>query len=164
MVSVRVYRALLLAYPREHRQAYGELMVQLFRDRMRHDGGGFNSLIIWVQLLLDLACAAFKEHWEQTPRRQEMNERKNEVGNEEREVAVAAGGRMAGRGVMGGLVGAVVGGLMAGVVAGVGAGLGVELWDGRVGLVVGGPVGVLTGVLTGVLVGRRKVRRALAQG
>ena len=35
MISERLYRALLLVYPSEHRREYGEPMVQLFRDRMR---------------------------------------------------------------------------------------------------------------------------------
>ena len=62
MVSERVYRVLLLAYPKEHRREYGDLMVQLFRDRMRFDGNGFRALIIWVQMISDLVRAAFKEH------------------------------------------------------------------------------------------------------
>ena len=35
-----VYCRLLLVYPREHRREYEEPMIQLFRDRMRRDGGG----------------------------------------------------------------------------------------------------------------------------
>ena len=42
MISERVYRALLLAYPSEHRREYGEPMAQLFADspghRQRHPG------------------------------------------------------------------------------------------------------------------------------
>lgn len=64
MISERVYRALLLAYPREHRREYGELMVQLFGDRMRCEGGGFRSLVIWVQTLTDLVHSAFRERME----------------------------------------------------------------------------------------------------
>ena len=62
MLSERVYRALLVAYPREFRGEYGDLMIQFFRDRMRYDGGGARGLILWTRLLLDLAMSAFKEH------------------------------------------------------------------------------------------------------
>ena len=64
MLSERVYRRLLVVYPREHRREYGELMVQLFRDRMRRDGGGLRGLVVWMQMISDLAGAAFKEHKE----------------------------------------------------------------------------------------------------
>ena len=64
MLSERVYRRLLVVYPKEHRREYGELMVQLFRDRMRRDGGGFQGLHVWVQMIFDLVVAAFKEHKE----------------------------------------------------------------------------------------------------
>ena len=64
MLSERVYRRLLAAYPREYRREYEEPMVQLFRDRMRRDGGGFGSLAVWAQMIFDLVGAAFKEHKE----------------------------------------------------------------------------------------------------
>ena len=62
MISERVYRALLVAYPREFRGEYGDLMVQFFRDRMRCDGRGVRGLIVWMQLISDLAVSAFNEH------------------------------------------------------------------------------------------------------
>ena len=62
MLSERLYRTMLLVYPREHRREYGDLMVQLFRDRMRYDGGGLRGLIIWMQMIFDLAPSAFEEH------------------------------------------------------------------------------------------------------
>ncbi|MDE2718653.1 MAG: hypothetical protein OXI33_16805, partial [Chloroflexota bacterium] len=64
MLSERVYRWLLFVYPKEHRREYGELMVQLFRDRMRRDGGGFHGALVWMQMIFDLLGAAFKEHKE----------------------------------------------------------------------------------------------------
>ena len=64
MLSERVYRRLLLVYPREHRREYEEPMVQLFRDRMRRDGGGFRGTVVWTQMMFDLVGAAFKEHKE----------------------------------------------------------------------------------------------------
>ena len=62
MLSEKLYRALLSAYPREHRREYGELMVQLFRDRMRRDGGGLGVLKVWLAMIVDLVTSAFKEH------------------------------------------------------------------------------------------------------
>ena len=65
MLSERMYRALLWAYPRQHRREYGEPMVQLFRDRMRRDGGGVRTLVVWVQMVFDLVGSAFKERKEE---------------------------------------------------------------------------------------------------
>ena len=62
MLSEKLYRALLVAHPREHRREYGELMVQLFRDRMRRDGGGLGILKVWFDMLVDLVTSALKEH------------------------------------------------------------------------------------------------------
>ena len=62
--SERVYQALLVAYPSDHRRVYGDPMIQLFRDRMRRDGGGFRTLIVWVRMGSDLAASAFKERME----------------------------------------------------------------------------------------------------
>ena len=62
--SERAYQALLVAYPNEYRQVYGEPMVQLFRDRMRRDGGGARTLIVWFQMGFDLTASAFKERME----------------------------------------------------------------------------------------------------
>ena len=65
MISERLYRVLLLAYPREHRREYGEPMVQLFRDRMRRDGGGFRALVVWVQMIFDLVRSVSRERKEE---------------------------------------------------------------------------------------------------
>ena len=62
MLSEKLYRALLYAYPREYRREYGELMVQLFRDRMRRDGGGLGILKVWLETIVDLVTSALKEH------------------------------------------------------------------------------------------------------
>ncbi len=62
MLSERVYRALLVAYPRDFRGEYGDLMVQFYRDRMRCDGRGARGWVVWMQLISDLAVSAFKEH------------------------------------------------------------------------------------------------------
>ena len=65
MISERLYRVLLLAYPREHRREYGEPMVQLFRDQMRRDGGGFRALVVWVQMIFDLVRSVARERKEE---------------------------------------------------------------------------------------------------
>jgi len=62
--SERAYQALLVAYPSEHRRAYGDPMIQLFRDRMRRDGGGLGTLVVWFQMGFDLVASAFKERME----------------------------------------------------------------------------------------------------
>ena len=57
-VSGRVYRMLLLAYPRDFRDAYGPQMEQAFLDLCRQalDRGGALGLIrLWFRTLLDLA-------------------------------------------------------------------------------------------------------------
>jgi hypothetical protein len=60
------YRALLVAYPVEYRRDYGEPMTQLFVDRLREDGGGARSFLLWVQMLIDLVKTAFTERLETT--------------------------------------------------------------------------------------------------
>ncbi len=65
MLSERMYRLLLLVYPKRHRLEYGELMAQLFRDRMRRDGGGLRTLYVWLSIALDLAGSAWKERKEE---------------------------------------------------------------------------------------------------
>ena len=64
MVSEKVYRVLLRVFPSEHRREYGEPMVQMFRDRMRRDGGGLRTLVVWVQMFFDLMRSAFRERME----------------------------------------------------------------------------------------------------
>ena len=61
-----VYRVLLLLYPDEHMREYGEQMVQLFRDRMRRDGGGYRTAIVWFHILSDLLRSALNEHLERS--------------------------------------------------------------------------------------------------
>ena len=62
MFAERVYRALLVVYPREFRREYGDLMTQFVRDRMRHDGRGIRGLVMWIHVLADLARSALREH------------------------------------------------------------------------------------------------------
>ena len=62
--SERVYRAMLLAYPAEHRRNYGDPMLGLFRDRLRRDGGGFGTVRVWTDVGPDLVGSAFIERLE----------------------------------------------------------------------------------------------------
>lgn len=66
--SVRIYRMFLWLYPTEHRDDYGWLMVQLFRDRaydaMRR-GGAAGILIYWLASLLDLIRSVVEERREE---------------------------------------------------------------------------------------------------
>lgn len=64
MISERVYRVLLVLYPKDHRREYGDLMVQLFRDRMRRDGGGVRTPTLWTHMIFDLAMNALRERKE----------------------------------------------------------------------------------------------------
>jgi hypothetical protein len=60
-VSERVYRALLVAYPREFRREYGSQMRQVFRDLCREEvrNGQKRSLLrLWILTVLDLGRSA----------------------------------------------------------------------------------------------------------
>jgi hypothetical protein len=62
--SERVYRALLRAYPRELRDAYGDEMVRCFRDLCREaleDGGRLGLAALWVHTLPEWLSTALKE-------------------------------------------------------------------------------------------------------
>ncbi len=63
-VCERVYRALLVAYPKEVKREYGAQMEQAFRDLCREalDRAGMVGLLgLWVLTLLDLATSALAE-------------------------------------------------------------------------------------------------------
>ncbi len=65
-VHERIYRVLLMAYPAEHRDAYGEPMTQLLRDRIRDEGGGVRTALVWADVIADLARSALIERTETT--------------------------------------------------------------------------------------------------
>ena len=65
-VHERLYRSLLVAYPADHRREYGESMTQLFRDRLRDEGGGMRTAAVWVSVALDLVKSALSERTETT--------------------------------------------------------------------------------------------------
>lgn len=68
-ISITVYRFLLLVYPPPHRQTYGPLMRQLFRD-LCHDAytqnGFFGLARLWIRTLPDLAASLSAAYLEAT--------------------------------------------------------------------------------------------------
>ncbi len=64
----RAYESLLVVYPQQYRSEYGEPMTQLFVDRLRTDGGGARTALVWAQMLVDLGKTALTERLETTMR------------------------------------------------------------------------------------------------
>jgi hypothetical protein len=63
--SVRVYQALLVAYPTRFRQEYGAHMLMVFRDcclRAFRQGGTNGMFRLWAVTLLDLVQSVVSEH------------------------------------------------------------------------------------------------------
>lgn len=63
-ISVRVYRTLLVAYPKGYRNHYETQMVQVFRDSLResyHHGGLPGVVDLWIHTLFDLLFTALNE-------------------------------------------------------------------------------------------------------
>lgn len=64
-VAVDVFRRLLVLYPRQHRQQFGEDMVQLFRDQCREvfGTGGWGRVTAFIgRTLWDLMRTSLMEH------------------------------------------------------------------------------------------------------
>ena len=59
-LSERLYRALLVFYPAEFRHEYGPDMVELFHYRIQQE----NPVLLWLELLADIAFTAPKEHFD----------------------------------------------------------------------------------------------------
>ena len=63
--AVNIYTGFLWLYPRAHREAYGALMVQLFRDQCNdaYARRGVRGLLkTWFRTFLDLVVTTFQEH------------------------------------------------------------------------------------------------------
>jgi hypothetical protein len=63
-VSVRIYRAMLVAYPKKFREHYETQMVQVFRDSLRdeyHRNGNFGVMDLWLHTFADLVFTALME-------------------------------------------------------------------------------------------------------
>jgi hypothetical protein len=64
-LSIACYRTLLIAYPAQHRRAYGPLMQQVFRDQCHAacaQGHMSGLLRLWLRTLPDIASTAIMEH------------------------------------------------------------------------------------------------------
>jgi len=76
VISDRVYRKLLLAYPADFRQRYGPEMAQVFRTSCRasyHTYGAVGVLRLWLPTLWDWAWTAAHERFSSLFRRSTMN-------------------------------------------------------------------------------------------
>ena len=60
-ISSQLYEWLLFAYPTEFRTAFGDQMMQLFRDCYRAEARNGSLLSFWLRTLLDLVVTAAKE-------------------------------------------------------------------------------------------------------
>ena len=60
-LSMRAYRALLVAYPEEFRREYGPQMEQAFRDLWSEERRKSGFVRLWLRAILDLGKAAFTE-------------------------------------------------------------------------------------------------------
>ena len=70
--ATRIYEALMRLYPRGHREEYGPLMVQLFRDQFREIGRTGNRrtwLRFWLCAFFDVTRSAFLEQLSHTTHR-----------------------------------------------------------------------------------------------
>jgi len=63
-VSERIYRILIPAYTARYCRAYGEPMVQLFRDRLGETASGWGLPRLWLHALTDLAVTLPARYWE----------------------------------------------------------------------------------------------------
>jgi hypothetical protein len=64
-LSVRLYQALVFAYPAEFRCEYGESMVQAFRDscrRANREGGAWSLLALWGRTTIDYFITVLEEN------------------------------------------------------------------------------------------------------
>jgi len=64
LLSERIYRKMLLLYPRTHRRDYGGLMAQLFRDQCRdayREGRSAGLIKLWLRVLPDIGKTSLQE-------------------------------------------------------------------------------------------------------
>jgi hypothetical protein len=68
-ISYRFYGWLLLAYPPEFRQDFGDQMLQVFRDCYRAEASNGSLTRFWLRMLLDLILTAAKERTDNSGRK-----------------------------------------------------------------------------------------------
>ena len=56
-MSEKIYACLLRLFPCHFREAYGDEALQFFRDRARDEKGFFPRILLWLDLLADLAVS-----------------------------------------------------------------------------------------------------------
>jgi hypothetical protein len=61
-MSEKLYAFLLKLYPDHFRRTYGDEALRLVRDRARSENGFFPSLLLWLDLLWDLAISLPREY------------------------------------------------------------------------------------------------------
>lgn len=69
-LSVRLYAALLVLYPKAYRESYGSEMIQLFRDAARDaycQQGHIGMLSWWLSTVLDLILTVIEQRKEGNP-------------------------------------------------------------------------------------------------
>lgn len=61
-MSEKIYARLLRLFPSHFREAYGDEVLQLFRDRARNEKGFFARVRLWLDLLADLAISIPRQY------------------------------------------------------------------------------------------------------
>src|SRR5260370_34598485 len=61
-MSEKIYACLLRLFPSHFREAYGDEALQLFRDRARDEKGFFPRVLLWLDLLGDLAISVPRQY------------------------------------------------------------------------------------------------------
>ncbi len=58
----RIYQACLHLYPKQHRQAYGQQMVQTLDDILSDQNSNFGRFAVWLKVSIELPINAFEEN------------------------------------------------------------------------------------------------------
>lgn len=77
-ISQRIYKRLLRAYPKTHREEYGPAMAQLFRDQCRdawNKARGLGVIKLWLRVLPDLVSSSIIERLAAINRRNFMTDK-----------------------------------------------------------------------------------------